>query len=249
MKFTLLFSLWCIPSLLVSGEIRVALAANVSYAIEELKDAFYQQHPHTKVEIVLGSSGKLTAQISHGAPFDLFLSANMKYPETLYSSGLAVTKPIVYAQGLLALLSQSTDYLQGNLSHLASTTLKRIAIANPHTAPYGHATLEALDNAKLLHRVKHKLVYGESISQTVTYATTVTDVGIIAKSALFNPKLHHLKVDTHWVEVDTSLYTPINQGIVILKQGKNNPEVKTFYNFILGAEAKTILKKYGYVIP
>jgi len=98
MKKTVL-SLFFSALALNAGEIKVALAANVGYAIEPLKKAFYEQNPETKIEVVLGSSGKLTAQIRNGAPYELFLSADMKYPEALYQEKIAVTKPVIYAQG------------------------------------------------------------------------------------------------------------------------------------------------------
>jgi molybdate transport system substrate-binding protein len=236
-------------SLLSAGQIYVAVAANVGYVIEALKEKFTQQYPNTKVEILLGSSGKLTAQVTHGAPFDLFLSADMKYPESLYQTKNALTKPTVYAQGSLVLLSKKPQNFKQDFMLLQSPNIKRIAMANPKTAPYGKATLEVLEQTGLQKSVAHKLVYGESISQTVAYTTTVTDIGFIAKSALFNPKLQHFQQHTHWIGIDTSLHAPINQGMVILKKGENNPEVKAFYDFILSVQAKTILEKYGYRVP
>ncbi|TNF45403.1 MAG: extracellular solute-binding protein, partial [Epsilonproteobacteria bacterium] len=96
MKKAFLGILWSLAGL-NAGEIKIAVAANVSYAIEPLKKAFNEHHPDTKIEVILGSSGKLTAQIKNGAPYALFLSANMKYPEALYNEGVAVTEPIIYA--------------------------------------------------------------------------------------------------------------------------------------------------------
>ena len=90
-----------------AGAINIAVAANVSYAINDLKKEFNKIYPNTKVNVTLGSSGKLTAQIKHGAPYQLFMSANMKYPNTLYNDKIAITKPIVYAQGSLAILSST----------------------------------------------------------------------------------------------------------------------------------------------
>ncbi|MBT8343653.1 MAG: molybdate ABC transporter substrate-binding protein, partial [Sulfurovum sp.] len=164
-----------------AGEISIAVAANVSYAIEALKKEFNVLHPETKVQVILGSSGKLTAQIKHGAPYGLFMSANMKYPEALYSEEMAVTKPVVYAQGALAFLSQKERNYDANMTVLRSEDIQKIAIANPQTAPYGVAAAEALKNAGVYESLKKKFVYGESISQTVTYATSAADIGIIAK--------------------------------------------------------------------
>lgn len=233
---------------LSAGEITIAVAANVSYAIEALKKEFHVIHPNTKVQVILGSSGKLTAQIRHGAPYVLFMSANMKYPDALYNDQMAVTKPVVYAQGALAFLSvKERDYTSG-IHLLESKEISKIAIANPQTAPYGVAAVEALKNANLYDAVKEKFVYGESISQTVAYTTTAADIGMIAKSSLFSPQMSDYKKDIHWSDVNEKLYTPINQGMVILKRGEGNPEVKAFYDFMLGQKAKEILKNYGYKV-
>ena len=233
---------------LSAGEMKIAVAANVSYAIEPLKKAFYVLYPKTNIEVILGSSGKLTAQIKNGAPYDLFMSANMKYPEVLYKEGIAVTKPVVYAQGALAYLSvKPQDFTQG-MRLLTEDKIKKIAIANPKTAPYGVAAVEALKHANVYDAVKKKFVYGESISQTVTYAMTAADIGFIAKSSLFSPQMAHLKEGIHWSDVDETLYTPIEQGMVILKKAEGNSEVKDFYDFMLSAKAQEILKNFGYKV-
>jgi len=231
-----------------AADVTIAVAANVSYAIEALKKEFNVAHLEIKVEVVLGSSGKLTAQIKHGAPYDLFMSANMKYPDALYAEKMAVTKPVVYAQGALAMLSVNEQNYCAELYVLTLPEIKKIAIANPKTAPYGVAAKEALENAKLYKRLEKKFVFGESISQTVTYATTAADIGIIAKSSLYSPQMAHFKEAIHWSDVDEALYTPIDQGMVILKEGEGNPEVKAFYDFILSDKAKFVLKKFGYKV-
>lgn len=234
---------------LSAGEITIAVAANVSYAIEALKKEFNVLHPETKVQVILGSSGKLTAQIKHGAPYGLFMSANMKYPDALYKEKMAVTKPVVYAQGALAYLSVNKQDFSKGAMLLKEDKIKKIAIANPKTAPYGVAAVEALKNANLYDAVKEKFVYGESISQTVAYATTAADIGVIAKSSLFSPQMAHFKEEIHWSDVDETLYTPISQGIVILKKGENNSEVKAFYDFMQSDKAKVIMKNFGYKVP
>lgn len=231
-----------------AGEIKIAVAANVSYAIEPLKKAFYDLHPDTKIEVILGSSGKLTAQIKNGAPYEFFMSADMKYPEALYGEKIAVTEPVVYAQGSLAFLSVKDQNYTVGMNILESKEIKKIAIANPQTAPYGIAAVEALKNAKMYEQLKEKFVYGESVSQTVIYATTAADIGLIAKSSLFSPQMSHYKEGIHWSDVDKGLYTPIDQGMVILKKGEGNPEVKAFYDFILSDKAKEVLRSFGYKV-
>jgi molybdate transport system substrate-binding protein len=233
-------------ALVSAGEIKIAVAANVSYAIEPLKNAFYALYPKTNIEVILGSSGKLTAQIKNGAPYELFMSADMQYPEVLYKEGIAITKPIVYAQGALVYFSvDPQDFTQG-IKLLSDDKIQKIAIANPKTAPYGVAAEEALKHAKVYDEVKGKLVYGESISQTVAYATRAADIGLIAKSSLFSPSMTHFKEGVNWSDVDERLYTPIDQGMVILQKAEGNPEVKAFYDFMLSAQARKILESFGY---
>ena len=235
-------------SSLFAGEINLAVAANVSYAMDELKAEFAKTHPDTKVEVTLGSSGKLTAQIKNGAPYGLFMSANMKYPEALYKDGIATTKPVVYAQGALAYFSsKKQDFSQG-IKLLDSQDIRKIAVANPKTAPYGKAAVEAMKNGGVFDNVKTKFVYAESISQTVAYSISAADIGFIAKSSLYSPKMVQYKEDINFKDVDPSLYTPIKQGIVLLKFADASKEYKDFYDFILSAKAKEIFKKYGYLV-
>jgi len=234
---------------LYGGNINIAVAANVSYAMDELTKEFNQKHPDTKVLVTLGSSGKLTAQMKNGAPYQLFMAANMMFPESLYADGIAVTKPLIYAQGSLAYLStKQQDFSQG-MKLVESPQIDKIAIANPKTAPYGKAAVEAMKNAGVYENVVKKFVYAESISQTVSYAVTAADIGFIAKSSLYSPKMTQYKEGLNYSDVDPKLYTPINQGIVILKNGKNNSEVKAFYDFMLSPKAKSIMKDFGYLIP
>lgn len=244
----LLLSYLILTSALFGGQINIAVAANVSHAIDELKAEFAKTHPNTKIQVTLGSSGKLTAQIKNGAPYGIFMAANMKFPQSLYEDQIAMTKPVVYAQGALAYLSvKKQDYSKG-IMLLEGKDINKIAIANPKTAPYGTAALEAIKNAGIYKNVENKFVYAESISQTVTYATTAADIGIIAKSSLYGTQMKEYKEGIHWKAVDPKLYTPIKQGIVLLKDGAVNPEYKEFYDFILSKKAKDIFIAYGYIV-
>ena len=249
MKFKLLLALLILSTQSKAETINIAVAANVSYAIDTLKKEFNTLYPDTKVQVTLGSSGKLTAQIKNGAPYQLFMSANMKYPIALYKEKIAITKPHIYAQGSLAFLSVKKRNYCAEMDILKEKDIYKIAIANPKTAPYGIATAEAIKNYGIYESIKDKFVYGESISQTVSYAVTAADIGIIAKSALYSPNMKQFNEAIHWSEVDSKLYTPISQGIVILKAGKNNTQVKAFYDFILSKRSKKIFEDFGYQIP
>ncbi len=131
---------------------------------------------------------------------------------------------------------------------LKDEKITKIAVANPKTAPYGKAAEEAMKNAGIYDDVKAKFVYGESISQTVSYAVIAADIGIIATSSLYSSKMTQYRENVNWVSVDSTLYTPIKQGIVLLKYGEGSSEYRAFYDFILSEQGKTILKKYGYII-
>ncbi len=248
LKKLVLVSLLLVGSI-YAQTINIAVAANVSYAIDDLIKEFNKTNPDTKVAVTLGSSGKLTAQIKNGAPYQLFMAANMKYPKALYSDKIAITEPVIYAQGSLAILSSKKQDFSKGIMLAKESGISKIAVANPKTAPYGKAAVEAMKNAKIYDEVVSKYVYAESISQTVSYALTAADIGFIAKSSLYSPKMAMYKEGINWTDVDPKLYTPINQGIVILSNAKENSEVKAFYDFILGDKAKKIFNDFGYLVP
>ena len=245
--YKLLLLFFTLTNTIFAQTINIAVAANVSYAIEELKAEFKKSNPKTDVQVTLGSSGKLTAQIKNGAPYGLFMSANMKFPQALYDDKIAITEPIVYASGSLAYLSNKKQDFSKDIEILGSDKITKIAVANPKTAPYGKAAIEALKNSGVYESVKDKFVYAESISQTVSYTVTAADIGIIAKSSLYSKNMKKYKEKVNWSEVDKNLYTPIEQGIVILKYGASNNEYRAFYDFILSDRAKEIFKNYGYI--
>ena len=233
---------------LQGGTVRIALAANVSYAMPSLKAAFAKHHPDTHIQITVSGSGKLATQIRNGAPYDLFLSANMAYPQALFEAGLSAKKPVVYAQGALAYLSNTPRDFSKGIKLLLSPAIHTIAVANPKTAPYGKAAFEALEKAGLLTRLRPKLVFGESIAQTVAYATHAADIGLVAKSALFAPQMRHYNQGTYWIDVE-ALYSPIDQGMILLSSSTNKPEAKAFYNFLLSQKARDIFTEFGYRVP
>ncbi|QCD44070.1 molybdate ABC transporter substrate-binding protein [Campylobacter mucosalis] len=226
------------------GEIKVFAAANTTYAFPELIKAFNAKNPDTKVSLSLGASGGLVTQIQNGAPADIFMSADMDFAQKLYDANLAVDKPIVYAQGMLAMFSiRNVDFSKGiNVVE----GLKAISIANPNTAPYGKASIQALKNAKIFDKVEKNIVYAQKISETLSQALSASDVGFIAASSLYDEKMSKYKEGVNYAFVDTKLYSPIDQGIVLLTRSKDNKEAVEFYKFILSDDAKTIFKKYGY---
>jgi molybdate transport system substrate-binding protein len=244
-----LISIFLLSVYLYSNNIIVAVASNVSFVINDLKKQFNKLYPNINVKVTLGGSGNLTAQINNGALYDIFMSANMKYPLSLHKTKQTLTKPKVYAQGKLAYLSTKTQDFSKGINLLKENYIKQISVANPKVAPYGKASFEAMKNGNVLNEVKDKLVYAQSISQTLSYTLIATDVGLIAKSALFSNKMKNFKKGIHWIDIDPKLYKPIDQGIVMLKNGQNNNEAKLFYDFILSSQAKKIFTKFGYQLP
>lgn len=219
----------------------IATAANVQFAMTELTKAF-QDQTGIACHIVIGSSGGLTAQIAGGAPYDVFVSANMKYPEALYKKGLTAAAPEVYGFGILVLWG-TDGILTPSFNELESDTIRHIAIANPKTAPYGEAALEVLQNLNLLERINSKLVYGESISQVNQFViSNAAEIGFTSKSVVISDEMGQ---KGKWIEVDQQLYTPIAQGAVVIK-GKNREMADKFYKFLFSEQAKLILRNYGY---
>jgi len=225
--------------------ITIAAAANMQFAIEEVLKVFTER-TGVKCELVISSSGKLTAQIKEGAPYDIFVSANMKYPKEIYDNGLAVQAPRVYAYGQLVLWSMY-DTIKPSIAILKDESVKQIALANPKTAPYGQAAIEVLENYNLYDEVKDKLVYGESIAQTNQFITSKSlEIGFTAKSVVLSPKM---KRKGHWVPLDKNQYSVIEQGVVIIKrESRDVKKVQQFYDFLFSQEAKEILEDFGYLV-
>lgn len=251
MKKILIFLTLCVFG--YSANINIAAAANVTYAFKELESQFKKENPDTSINVTLGASGNLVAQIQNGAPFDVFMAANMKFAQKLYDENLAVTKPVIYAQGALALLTLRTNVtdLSKGLEALKSENVKLIAIANPKTAPYGEASVETLKKLGIYEIIKSKIIEAKSIGETLTQTLTATDAGFVAASALHEEglKKYNLKENVNYILIDQKLYSPINQGIVITKHGKDNMDAKKFYDFVLSEKGKAIFKAYGYNIP
>lgn len=226
----------------------VAVAANVKYAFVDLQQAFTKE---TGIEVkgVFGSSGKLTAQAKSGAPFDVFLSADMEYPEALYKEGLAVTAPKVYANGVLVLWTLNPLDLNKGIQVLNDPAVQKIAVANPKLAPYGREAINALEHFKLRDRVGSKLIYGESISQVNQYIDSKSaDIGFTAKSVVLAPEVSG---KGKWIELPKDSYQPIAQGVVILKHGAetNSETAHRFLEFLGSPAARGIFEKYGYLLP
>jgi len=230
-------------------DLTVAVAANAQFAMEAVETAFEEQ-TGKNIVIVIGSSGKLTAQIKQGAPYDVLVAANMKYPNYLFEEGLAKALPKVYVLGDLVVWTTKEDLaLAADLTFLENTNIQKIALANPKNAPYGEQTINALNFYGLVNKIVDKLVFAESIAQTNQYITTGNcEVGFTAKSVVLAPKL---KNKGNWITVPKAAYRPIKQGVIITKYGnqQHSELAQQFYNFLFSSTAQDIFKAYGYTIP
>ncbi len=223
--------------------LKVAASANMQFAITEIAEAF-EKDRETSVNLIISSSGKLTAQIEQGAPFDIFISANMKYPEYLYEKGFTEQKPLVYGSGKLVLWTIGET--PPSLGILTSDSIQKIAIPNPELAPYGRAALEVLKQNDILSEVESKLVYGESISQCNQFITTQSaDIGFTALSVVSSSKMSDIG---QWIILDQKDYSAIDQGLVILKNSRQKEKAQLFYDYIYSEKAQGILRNYGYSI-
>lgn len=229
-------------------KITVAVAANMQYTMDALK-AEFNKMDKIEINVVLGASGKLTQQIMQSAPFDIFISADTAFPKKLADTGFAALPSKVYAQGLLVLWSAKDDVKPtADLKLLLNDNIQHIAIANPKTAPYGTAAEFILKKYNLYDKISFKLVTGESITQTTQFiATKAADIGFTAKSIVISDEM---KGKGKWIELKRSDYPPIKQAAVLLKYGQENhaTEAKKFYDFLFSAKAKTIYKKFGYIV-
>lgn len=230
-----------------AATLTVAVAANVQYAFDDISAAFKKETGHD-IRPVYNSSGKFFAQIVNGAPFDVFLSADMEFPNKLHNEGHA-DAPKIYAYGALVLWTMKDINLADWQGALRNEAVRRIAVANPKVAPYGRETMKALAGFRLDDALKPKLVFGESISQTNQYIHSgAADAGFTAKSVVVSPEM---RGQGKWIDLPRTSYQPIAQGAVVLTHGrKNNPALsKQFHDFLLGPASRNILERYGYQLP
>lgn len=223
--------------------LRIAAAASLQYVIEDL-EADFTRRTGIPCEIITGSSGKLTAQIMQGAPYNIFLSADMKYPVFLEEHGKAHQSPEIYAYGKLVIYSQD-DSIAPELENLLLPAVQKIAIANPKTAPYGEATIELLKRKYLLDSIQNKLVFGESIAQTNQFITTgAAKLGFTSLSSVMaGPMASSGK----WSLIAEDNHAPLAHGVIVIdSETSQNVAAARFYSYLLSDEATEILEEFGY---
>lgn len=229
---------------LLAGEAMVAVASNFSETLKVLAKAFAQESGH-RVTVIPGSTGKLYAQVNHGAPFDAFFSADVRRAQLLEKHNLALPgSRFTYAIGKIVLWSPDADYIDAHGAALSNQPYKHIAIANPKLAPYGKAAQEVLKAFNLWQSLPGQLVQGENIAQTYQFVKSRNaSLGFVALSQLKKPG--QAIEGSFWL-VPQTMYTPIEQQAVQLK---DNPTAQQFITFVQSDAAIEIIKSYGYDVP
>jgi molybdate transport system substrate-binding protein len=227
-----------------AGEVQVAVAANVIGPMDRIAQAFTAATGHT-LKISSGSTGKFRSQISHGAPFEVLVSADDETPRKLIDSGHAVAgSDFTYAIGRLVLWSAQPGLVDAQGAVLASDRFRHIAIANPKTAPYGAAAMEVIAARGLSAALRPKLVTGESIAQTFHFAATGNaELGFVALSQVQVPGKP--LQGSVW-RIPQHLYGEIRQDAVLLKTGQANPAARALLDYLKSEPARQIFRSYGY---
>ncbi|MFI3331221.1 MAG: molybdate ABC transporter substrate-binding protein [Rikenellaceae bacterium] len=225
-------------------KVNVAAAANTRDAVGEIAALFEKKNPNIKLVINFGSSGMFVQQISNGAGFDIFLSADKDFALKLESAGKTIGLVRDYAYGKLTLYSKNLPVETLGLKALDDKSIHRIAIANPQSAPYGKYAVDMLTDLKLFDKYKSKIIYGENIGTTAQYVFTGNaEIGFIALSQIKSPDAN---TQGHFYIIPSELYSPIIQSCVLIKTPSSKPEAKEFMDFLFSSESKEIWIKYGY---
>jgi len=237
-----------VPRCLAQG-LTIAAASDLQFALPAIA-AQFEKDTGQPVRLVFGSSGNFFTQIQNGAPFDLFLSADIDYPRRLEAAGAGERGSLYqYAVGRIVLWSRSDsgiDVTRG-LSALTDDRVRRIAIANPEHAPYGRAAVAALRHEGLYDRVRAKFVLGENISQAAQFADSGSaDVGLLALALALSPAL---KKSGTYVEIPESWHPPIEQGAVVLASSRQKALAGRFIEYLKTPAIVRMLGAYGFAVP
>jgi molybdate transport system substrate-binding protein len=225
----------------MAAEVPVAVAANFTEPAKEIAAAFQKATGNT-LALSFGPSGGFYTQIAHGAPFEVFLSADDERPKKVETEGLAVPGTrFTYAVGRLVLYSKTPGMVDAKGAVLKGGRFEKLSIADPAAAPYGTAAIETMTKLGIYDGLRPKIVQGSSIAQAYQFvATGAAELGFVAQSQV-------IKVEggSRWL-VPENLHAPIVQDAVLLKTGANDPAAKAFMTFLKGPEARSIIKRYGY---
>jgi molybdate transport system substrate-binding protein len=236
-----------------ASEVLVAAASDLSLPMKEIVAAFEKKTGHT-VKLTLGSSGAFQAQIVNGAPFDVYMSADVDYIRQLEALKLVETGSVyIYAIGRIVIWAPNRlpiDLAKLGVESLVQPQVKKIAIANPAHAPYGRAAVAAMEYFKVYDRVKPRLVLGENVAQAAQFLSSgAADIGVIAFSLAASDSM---RAAGHYFEIPPDSYPPMEQGMAILKQARkagHYEAAKAFHDWIAGENSRAIFKKHGFSVP
>ncbi len=227
----------------------VAAASNLVYALDALNAEFRRSAPEITLTVATGASGNLVAQITNGAPYDIFLSADLDYPRALIAQGGADAKTLTtFSIGRLVLWTTRADLdVSDPAVTVRNPAVRKIAVANPATAPYGRAAQQALEKLGAWSVARPKIVNGENVTQAAQFVETGhADAGFVALSLVLSPKL---KDRGRWAEVPATLYAPLEQGAIITARGAKKLAAARYLAYLGSPAARKILQDYGYALP
>ena len=225
----------------------IAAAADLKYAMDEIVQSFMQANSDDQIDTIYGSSGKFFTQIQQGAPYDMYFSADIEYPQLLYKEGFAASDVSPYAVGRIVLWSKEVKNENLTFEELTKPSITKIAIANSKHAPYGKRAEEALRSSGVWDLIKLKIVLGENVAQAAQFVYTGNaQIGIIALSLAKNPNLANQ--GSYWL-IPESMHTPLEQGFIITKRAEGNSLASRFSKYMSSDPARLIMKKYGFMLP
>jgi molybdate transport system substrate-binding protein len=234
-----------------AGQITVAAAADLKFALDELTAEFHTNQPDINVQITYGSSGSFYTQLQNQAPFDIFFSADVAYPRKLVAAGLALdTNVFLYAVGRIVVWvpkASPVDIEKLGIQSLFAPSVQKIAIANPKHAPYGVAAMAAMKSLGVYDQAEPKLVFGENVAQTVQFVESgAADIGVIALSLAVAPQMRD--TGRFW-EIPLNAYPKMEQGGIIMNWTKEAEAARAFRDFVLGQHGRAVLKRNGFFLP
>lgn len=232
-------------------QITIGAAADLRFALEDVVQEFHKLHPDVKVDVSYGSSGNLFTQINNGAPFDLFLSADIDFPRKLIEDKKAVADSLFsYAVGRVVVWvpkDSPIDVENLGLKALLAPTVRKVSIANPAHAPYGRAAVAAMKKLGVYDKVSNKLVLGENIAQAAQFVESGdADIGLIALSLAVSPKM---KGEGRYWEVPLDAYPRVEQGGVVVSASKQPELARQFRDVMVGPQGRETLRRYGFILP
>lgn len=226
----------------------IAAASDLRFALDEALLPLRAAQAGARIDVIYGSSGKIATQIRNGAPFDVFLSADLAFAQGLHRDGFAHTAPQIYAVGHLVAWSADAELGLMPLAQLVhDARVRRFAIANPEHAPYGMRAMEVLRSQGLADAARPKLVLGDNIAQAAQFVESgAAQAGLVALSIVLSPTLQGKGAYTR---VPASWHSPLEQAVVVTRRASANPLAAAFVAHLASPEARATLQRYGFALP